>query len=83
LELIRQDGKVGIKHCLQAIILFFIRRYPEQIKFAPIFMKLVLCDQVFVKDEFVIKWRGRKAKLDKSCVLYDRKAEKAFRAAIE
>ncbi len=47
MELIRQDGKVGIKHCLQAIILFFVRRYPEQIKFAPTFMKLVICDQVF------------------------------------
>lgn len=46
-------------------------------------MKLVVCDQVFFKDEFIIKWHARKAKLDKSCVLYDRKAEKAFRAAIE
>ena len=29
LELIKQDGKIGIKHCLQAIILFFVQRYPE------------------------------------------------------
>ena len=46
-------------------------------------MKLVVCDQVFFKEEFIIKWHSRKAKLDKSCALYDRKAEKVFRAAIE
>jgi hypothetical protein len=83
LDLIRQDGKIGIKHCLQALILFFVKRHPDQIKYAPTFMKLVVCDQVFFQEEFIIKWHGRKAKLDKSCVLYDRKAEKAFRAAIE
>jgi hypothetical protein len=83
LELIRQDGKIGIKHCLQAIILFFVRKNPEQLRFAPTFMKLVVCDQQFFQEEFIIKWHGRKAKLDKSCALYDRKAEKAFRGAIE
>jgi hypothetical protein len=77
------DGKIGIKHLLQAIILFFVRKHEDQLKFAPTFMKLVVCDQEVFSEEFVIKWFNRKGKLDKGCALYDRKAEKVFRGAIE
>jgi len=83
LTLVQQDGKIGIKHLLQSIILFFIRRHEEQVKFAPTFMKLLVCDQEVFSEEFIIKWFNRKGKLDKGCALYDRKAEKAFRGAIE
>lgn len=82
LELVRQDGVRGGKQLLQAIILFFTRRHPEMGKYAPNFMKL-LYDQEFYDEEFIIKWFERKAKLDKTCALYDRKAEKMFRGLIE
>jgi len=82
LELVRQDGVRGGKQLLQAIILFFTRRHPELGKYAPNFMKL-LYDQEFYDEEFIIKWFERKAKLDKTCALYDRKAEKIFRGLIE
>ena len=45
-------------------------------------MKLMYDREVF-NEEFIIKWHSRKAKLDKSCQLYDRKAEKVFRASID
>jgi hypothetical protein len=83
LTLVQQDGKIGIKHLLQSIILFFVRRHPEQLKFVPTLMKLIVCDQEVFSEEFVIKWFNRKSKLDKGCALYDRKAEKTFRGSIE
>lgn len=47
-------------------------------KYAQTFMK-ILYDQEVFSDEFIIKWFNRKQKLDKTCALYDRKAEKLFR----
>lgn len=80
----KQDGKVGTKHLLQAIILYFTKRYPAEMgSFAGTFMKLLVCDQEVYSEDFMIKWFNRKAKLDKECVLYDRKCEKAFRHLIE
>lgn len=51
-------------------------------KYAATFMK-VLYDQEVFNEDFIIKWFNRKKKLDKTCMLYDRKAEKQFRGAIE
>lgn len=83
ITLVQQDGKIGIRHLLQSIIQFFVNRFPaEMMKFAGTFMKLMYDQEVF-SEEFIIKWHGRKAKLDKNCALYDRSAEKTFRAAIE
>lgn len=82
LNLVQSDGKVGIKHLLQAIILYFVRKHPDCVKFAPTFMKLMYDQEVF-SDEFILKWFNRKQKLDKNCFLYDRKAEKQFRGIIE
>ncbi len=56
LSLVKQDGKVGIKHLLQAIVLFFIKRHAEQSKFAGTFMKLLVCDQQVFSEEFIVKW---------------------------
>lgn len=81
LQLVQHDGKIGIKHLLQSIVLFFVRRHPETEKFAGTFMKL-LNDQEVFSEEFIIKWFERKGKLDKTCALYDRKAEKEFRQSI-
>ena len=83
ITLVSQDGKIGIKHLLQSIILFFQVRHPQQAKFAATFMKLLVCDQDVFSEEFIIKWFNKKTKLDKACALYDRKAEKAFRGNIE
>ncbi len=41
LQLIAQDGKIGIRHLLQSIVQYFIKKYPEMIKFAGTFMKLM------------------------------------------
>lgn len=82
LSLVQQDGKIGIKHLMQAIILYFVRKNPDYAKYSQTFMKLLYDQEVF-SDEFIIKWFNRKQKLDKNCALYDRKAEKAFRNMIE
>jgi len=81
LQLVQEDGKIGIKQLLQAIVLFFVRRHPDGAKYIGTFMKL-LYDQAVFDEEFIIKWFNKKAKLDKTCALYDRKAEKAFRGQI-
>lgn len=83
ITLVQQDGKIGIKHLLQSIIQYFFRRFPDQEKFVPTFMKHVVCDQNMFSEEFIIKFFHKKSKLDKSCALYDRKLEKSFRSSIE
>lgn len=72
---------MGIKHLLQAIVLFFVKEHSDMEVFAPTFMKLLYDQEVF-RDEFLIKWFNRKSKLDKHCALYDRSAEKKFRELI-
>lgn len=44
-------------------------------------MKLMYDQEVFDED-FIIKWYNKKLKMDKNCVLYDRKAERLFRKCI-
>lgn len=51
-------------------------------KYAATFMKQLYDQEVF-DEEFIIQWFNRKVKLDKSCALYDRKAEKLFKKEIE
>jgi hypothetical protein len=41
LNLIAADGKIGIKHLFQAIVQYFIRKYPDLSKYASTFMKLM------------------------------------------
>jgi hypothetical protein len=41
LNFVTADGKIGIKHLLQAIVLYFIRKYPDLGKYAATFMKLM------------------------------------------
>ena len=80
-QLVSGDGKQGIKHFMQAIILYFIRKYPTQSQYATTFLKLLYDQEVFT-EEFLIKWHMKKRKLDKNCKLYDRKAEQTFRELI-
>jgi eIF4-gamma/eIF5/eIF2-epsilon len=64
-------------------VLFFVKRYPaDLLKFTATFMKLMY-DQDIFNEEFLIKWFNREIKSDKGCALYDRKAEKVFKAQIE
>jgi len=80
-SLIGQDEDMELIHFFQAIVLFFINRYPDQQKFASSFCKKLYDNSMF-EDEFFIKWHSRKLRLDKGCVLYDRPAESAMRPLI-
>ncbi len=60
-----------------------MKRNVDLLKYAPTFMKLLVCDQNVFSEEFIINWFNKKSKLDKTCALYDRKAEKTFRGQIE
>ena len=62
-------------------MLFFIKKYPELKKLAGTFCK-VLYDRKVYTDEWLCAWHAGEVKLDKNTKLYDRKAEKAFKAEI-
>ena len=77
----KEDGEKGTVHLFQAIILYFIKKYPEQKKLAGTFCK-VLYDRKVFSDEFLNSWHDGSIKLDKNTKLYDRKADKAFKAEV-
>ena len=80
--LVHQDGKkVGERHLMQSIVLFFIRRYPSYGVYAGTFCKL-LYEQELFNEEFFVPWFNKKLKLDKKSATYDRKAEKQFKEHI-
>lgn len=81
LDLLKTDGSIGIKHLMQSIVLYFIRRYPQQGVYAGTFCKVLYDNEVF-DEKFFINWFNRKIKLDKKSAMYDRKAEKAFKEHI-
>ena len=74
------DKEVGHKRVFQAIILFF-KRYPDMKKQAATLCKMTY-DSGFFTDTFFTQWNEKKLKLDKTCCLYDRKAEKEMRALL-
>jgi len=82
LKLVKEAGDNGIKRLWQTIVIFFMVSNKDQQKFLPTFAKL-LYDQSVFSDEFMIGWHGSKVKLDKHCILYDRKAEKACRPLLD
>jgi len=83
IDLVKLEGKVGIDHIMQAIVLFFIRVHNEELaKFAGTFMKK-LVDENVMKERFLIDWFDKNTRLDKDSNLYDKKAEKRFRDLIE
>lgn len=79
---LKKDGEQGTKHFLQSIVLFYIRRFPDLQKEACSIMQYLVGQKYFVK-EFLLQWNVKKQKLDKKCVLYDRKAEKKFKGVVE
>lgn len=68
---------------MQALVLYFIRKYNSEMgKYGPTFMKK-LVDQNILNDKFLIDWFDKTIRLDKDSLMYDKKAEKKFRDLIE
>jgi len=79
---VKSEGKIGIEHFLQAVILYFIRKYKSDLsKFAPTFMKK-LVDESVLGEKFLIQWFDKEIRLDTESKTYDKKAEKKFRDLI-
>ena len=82
-HLVKLEGKIGRDHFMQAVCLYFIKKYKdEMVKFAPTFMKK-LVDENILSKQFVIDWYDKNVKLDKDSGLYDKKSERKFRELIE
>jgi hypothetical protein len=83
IKLVKQEGKIGIDHFLQSLILYFVRVYKGELnKYAPTFMKK-LVDEDIISDKTLIAWYDKEMRLDKDSLLYDKKAERHFREMIE
>ena len=79
LDLVKNDGKLGLDHFMQALVLYFIRIYKHELsKYAPTFVKKLL-DQNVVSEKFIQEWYDKTIRLDKDSYLYDKKAERKFR----
>ena len=82
-HLVKLEGKIGRDHFMQAVCLYFIKKYKDDmVKFAPTFMKK-LVDENILSKQFVIEWYDKTIKLDKDSGLYDKKSERKFRELIE
>lgn len=83
LSLVKKEGKIGIDHFMQSVVLYFVRRHRDDLsKFAPTFMKK-LVDEDILTEKFLLEWFDKTTRLDKESLLYDKKAEKHFRDMIE
>lgn len=82
-HLVKQEGKVGRDHFMQALCLYFIKKYNTELsKFAATFMKK-LVDENIMSEKFLIDWFDKTIRLDKDSGLYDKKSERKFRELIE
>ena len=82
-RLVKDEGKIGRDHFMQALVLYFIKKYKEEMnKYAPTFMKK-LVDENIMSDKFLIQWYDKEIKLDKDSGMYDKKSERKFRELIE
>lgn len=83
MKLVEETGEPkGLKRLWQTIVIYFVHKYPDQQKYLDTFLKILYDASVFT-DEFIISWHEAKTKMDKSCCLYDRKAEKQMRGLTE
>lgn len=79
MKLVKAEGKIGIDHFMQSLVLYFVRVNKDQLnKYAPTFMKKLVDDNILT-DKFLIEWYDKVTRLDKDSLLYDKKAEKHFR----
>jgi len=74
------EHKEGQKRVFQAIILLFMRN-PELKPQAATFMKVVY-DAEFFSESFLIDWYNKKLKMDKTCCMYNSKAEREMRSLL-
>ena len=82
LSLIRLDGKLGLDHFFQSVVLYFIRFYKTELgRFGPTFMKKML-DNNTISEKFILDWYNKEISLDKDSMLRDKNAEKKFRNLI-
>ena len=76
-------SKSGKDHFLQAVILYFVRLYKDELnKYAPTFMKN-LVEENIISEKFLLDWYDKEVRLDKNSFTYDKKAEKKFRDIIQ
>jgi len=79
LELVKNDGALGLDHFMQSLVLYFIRKYKDQLsRFSATFLKKLL-DKNVISEKFLQDWFDKTIRLDKDSDLYDKKAEKKFR----
>jgi len=83
LSLVKQEGKIGRDHFMQALCIYFIKKYnAEMSKFAPTFIKKLM-DENVLTEKFLVDWYDKTIRLDKESGLYDKKSERKFRELIE
>ncbi len=78
MKLVKSENEKGIVHLLQAIGKYYYTQEENVQKSAPSLLKMLYDKDVFEED-FLIQWHSKEIKLDKKCVLYDRKADKRLR----
>ena len=79
LSLIKLDGKLGLDHFFQSVVLYFIRLYKTEAgRFGPTFMKKMI-DNNTISEKFILDWYNKEISLDKDSMLRDKNAEKKFR----
>ena len=79
IKLVKIDGKLGLEHFMQSLVLYFIRKYKDELsRFAPTFLKKLL-DINTIGEKYIQEWFDKTIRLDKDSMLYDKKAEKKFR----
>ena len=79
IKLVKIDGKLGLEHFMQSLVLYFIRKYKDELsRFAPTFLKKLL-DNNTIGEKYIQEWFDKTIRLDKDSMLYDKKAEMKFR----
>lgn len=79
IALVQEEGKIGVQHFMQAIVLYFIKKYNKEMsKYASTFMKK-LVDEKVLRASFLINWYDKVERLDKDSMMYDKKSERKFR----
>jgi translation initiation factor 5 len=83
IDLVKREGKIGIEHFMQSIMVYFIRVHNKELgKYIETFLhKLV--QQNVLNEKFLIDWADKNVKLDKDSGLYDKKADRKFRESCE
>ena len=71
----------GASHLFQAIVQYFIKRFPDQKPHASE-LCMILYNESVIEDQFFINWHAKKLKTDRDSQMYDHKAEKAMRSLL-